>query len=219
MKPTMSELSPRINAGAKVAVAGHLLSGIADTMSSETDTIISAVLLSISCFFFVFAVDTGSAASQNFAALSCAFSVHALLEADIFTNTFVWLASGVGLLALTNCITAYQTDISIYRLSFEAASTYAVALVSFVNDEYAVLTRGLGLLLAGSSLLVFVSIMASGSSTRPFNFVAAGNQFMFGAAVIAHASYYVLLAAEEKTVYAQFVALAVAVSASSVGQN
>ena len=219
MKPVMSELSPRINAGAKVAAAGHLLAGVADTMSSETDTVIAAILLSISCFFYVFAVDTGNAASQNFAALSCAFSIHALLEANIFTNTFVWLATGVGLLTLSNCVTAYQTEISIYRLAFEAATTYAVALVSFVNDEYAVLTRGLGLLLAGSSLLVFVSIMASGNSTQPLNFVVTGNQFMFGAAVIAHASYYVLLAAEEKTVYAQFVALATAVSASSVGFN
>lgn len=215
----MSELKPRIRAGATVAVAGHLLAGVADTMSSETDTVIAAVLLAIACFFFVFAVETGNGVCQNFAALSCAFSVHALLEADIFTNTFVWLASGIGLLTLTNCITAYQIKTNTYRLSLEAAVTYAVALVSFVNDEYAVLTRGLGFLLAGSSLLVYVAIMASSETTEPFGFIVTGNQFAFGAAVVAHASYYVLLPPEEKTVYAQFVALAVAVSASALGHE
>jgi len=217
----MSELHPRIRAGATVAVAGHLLAGVADTMSSETDTVIAAVLLAIACFFFVFAVETGNGVCQNFAALSCAFSVHALLEADIFTNTFVWLASGIGLLTLTNCITAYQIKTTTFRLSLEAAVTYAVALVSFVNDEYAVLTRGLGFLLAGSSLLVYVAIMASDTTTQPFafGFIVTGNQFAFGAAVIAHASYYVLLPPDEKTVYAQFVALAVGVSASALGHK
>ena len=219
----MKNLSPRINAGAVILVASHLLSGVGDSMPSETDTVISACLLAIALLFFVLAIDGGEATSQNFAAVSCSFSIHALLEASIFTNTFVWVATGVGRLTLVGCVEAgdgfgYQ-KFTTGRLWMEAASTYAVALVSFVTDEYAVLTRSLGVLLAVSSLLVLVAIMAPKRANLDYGFVLCGNRFAFGAAVIAHAAYYVLLKEKDKTTYAAFVAFAVAVGLSTYGKQ
>ena len=213
----MLYLSNRITAGAKLVVAAHFLLGVTSTMSSETDTVISAVLLGLASFFYAFSVNTGESVSQNFSALSAAFSVHALLEADIFTNTFVWLATGFILLTIVNGFTSYNFEATTGRLAFEGIATYAVALVSFVKDENAVLTKGLGFLLGATSLLVFFSTMFANDNNKEYSFIATGNQVAFGASVIAHASYYVLLAENDKTVYAQFVALAVAVSMSSVG--
>lgn len=216
----MLNLSNRITAGAKLVVAAHFLLGVTDTMSSQTDTVISAILLALACFFYAFSVNAGEHVCQNFSALSAAFSVHALLEADIFTNTFIWVATGFILLTIVNGFTSYNFEATTGRLAFEGIATYAVALVSFVKDENAVLTKGLGFLLGATSLLVFFATMITDNEHRGdklYSFAPTGNQVAFGASVIAHASYYVLLEENDKTVYAQFVALAVAVSMSSVG--
>jgi hypothetical protein len=207
----------RIDAGVKMACAAHLLAGASDTLESETDTFIAAVVLAIAAMFYLLSPTRGGHASINLSALSCAFSVHALLEANKFTNTFVWLATGVSLLTLVNVFSALYGERTNGRIALEAATTYAVSLVAFANNEYAVLTRGLGLLLSGTSLLVLLSILISDNSTLPFAFTVSGNQFTFGATVVAHSAYYVLREDEEKSIYGQFVALAVFVGTSSFG--
>ena len=207
----------RIDASAKLVCAAHLLAGTADTMPSQTDTVVSAVLLVIASTFYVLSPERGNVASINFSALACAFSVHALLEADKFTNTFVWLATGVALLMLVNCIGTLGVNRSMGRVAVEALATYAVSLVAFVDDEFAVLTRSLGLLLSGTSMLVLLTILLSKNEASPFSFAFAGNQFAFAATVVAHSAYYVLREADDKSVYGQFVALAVFIGTSSFG--
>ena len=209
--------STKGDAAVRLAIASHFLAGAADTLSSETDTVIAAVALAVACIFYTVSQERGYSAAITGAALSCAFLVHALLEANKFTNTFVWVATGVSLITLVNTFAAFLVEKTYGRYVFEAASTYAVSLVAFTDDEYAVLTRALGLLLSGTSLLVLVTVLWAKKTDDSLKVVAAGNQFAFGATIIGHSAYYVLREAEEKSVYGQFVALAVFVSTSAIG--
>jgi hypothetical protein len=210
--------SNKVVAGAKLATAAHLLSGAAATLdSSQTDTVISAALLAIGTTEYVLSNEKGARASETWSAFACAFSLHGLLEASMFKNTFVWVATGLGLIVLINSTAAYATPRMNGRLALEAAATYGLALVAFADDSNAVLTRALGLILGATSLNVLFTLLFANSGDGPYAFATAGNQLAFGAAVIGHAAYYVLRDADDRTVFPQFVALAVAISMSSFG--
>ena len=178
---------------------------------------ISAVLLAVAVVLYEFSGSDGANVSQTWAAFSFAFSLHALLEASMFENTFVWIATGVFLAVLVATTAAEVTPRTHGRMALEAAATYGLAMVAFADLENAVLTKALGLILGATSLNVLFTVLFADESGTRFGFAVAGNQAALGALLVGHAAYYVLREPEEKTVFAQFAALAVAISMSSLG--
>ena len=79
------------DAAVKLAIASHFLAGTADTLSSETDTVIAAVVLA-ACIFYVVPGTRVFGGRDRCRTLLRLFGPRAL-EADKFTNTFVWVAT------------------------------------------------------------------------------------------------------------------------------
>ena len=184
-------------------------------MSSETDT---SLRLSF-CAYRAFSTFLPSTPATRRARIlrRCRAHFRACLarSGHLYQHLCGWQPGG--LLTLTNCITAYQTEVAIYRLALRPPQPVRWRSCLCERRVCCSYSRP-GVFTSWIFIACLCLNYGIGRFHWPFNFVTSGNQFMFGAAVIAHASYYVLLAAEEKTVYAQFVALAVAVSASSVGK-
>lgn len=216
-KDDTEESGNKVVAGAKLAVAAHLLAGVAETLESQTDTVISAVLLAIGTALYEFSGVKGAKQSQTWASFSSAFALHALLEASMFENTFVWIATGGFIIVLITTTSAEVTPRSHGRMALEAAATYGLALVAFVDSKNAVLTKALGLILGATSLNLLLSVVFADRSGTRFAFAVAGNQGALGALLVGHAAYYVLREPQEKTLFAQFAALAIAISMSSLG--